>query len=274
MKGETCIRGATVLSFVSLLLLIFVHVGQINVSTVPRGIAMVSVNMSAYGMGLAVATGDPTPGLYTTNASAPLERQQGLRQLYSWGLYSHCAYEHIPGGSCSNSTFGSKFAPFDSILADVPSNYTVQTRFIVTQQNVTFSNTSFLETSSTASFYLLFIGTLCTVLAMISGIPTSSLTFVAASVFAGVGTVLLLIAASIWTAIIRQIQSINNLEVWLIPWIIFTSDILQVQSGVPLGIEVSPGSGLWLLWASFIALCLSLLPYIVSCHTYRTRFNP
>ncbi|KAF8490721.1 hypothetical protein JB92DRAFT_1299130 [Gautieria morchelliformis] len=249
MKGETCIRGATLLSFVSLLLLIFMHVGQINVSTVPRGIAMVSVNMSAYGVGLAAATGDPTPGLFNTNASAPLEQQQGIRQSYAWGLYSHCAYEQSSHGTCSNGSFAKKFTPFDSILADVPSNYTVQTRFIVTSQNSTFSNTPFLETASRASFFLIFIGSLCTILAMISGIPKSAISFVAASVFAALGTILLLVAASIWTAIIKQMQSINN---------------LTVQPGVALGIEVSFGTALWLLWASFAALTLSLLPYFLS----------
>jgi len=220
---------------------------------------MLSVNTSAYGVGLAAATGDPVPGLYNTNASAPLEQHQGLRQLYSWGLYSHCAYENTSLGTCSNGTFANKFSPLESILADVPGNYTVQTRFLITFQNSTFSNSPFLETASTASYYLIFIGSLCTVLAMISGIPKSSATFVAASVLALLGTIMLFVAATIWTAIVKQIQSLNN---------------PSVQPGVPLGIEVSFGAGLWLLWAAFAALCLSLLPYFVSCHTYRTRFDP
>lgn len=182
-----------------------------------------------FSTGLAAATGDPTPGLYNTNASAPLEQQQGLRQSYSWGLYAHCAYEEFSQGTCSSGSFANKFTPFDSILADVPGNYTVQTRFIVSSQNSSFSNSSFLETSSRASFYLIFIGSLSIVLAMIrqvpikyiaynnswqnSGIPMSTVSFTAASVFAVFGAVLLLVAASIWTAIIKQMQSINNLSV-------------------------------------------------------------
>lgn len=37
----------------------------------------------------------------------------------------------------------------------------------------------------------------------------------------------------------------------------------KVQPGVPLGIEVSSGTALWLLWASFVAITLSLFPYFV-----------
>lgn len=37
----------------------------------------------------------------------------------------------------------------------------------------------------------------------------------------------------------------------------------KVISGAPLGIAVTFGSALWLVWAAFIILFLSLLPYVV-----------
>ncbi|KAF8528028.1 Glucanosyltransferase-domain-containing protein [Hysterangium stoloniferum] len=247
MKGETCIRGATVLTFENIILevLRFMKIGQINVSTVPRGIAMVRISPNN---GLESATGDPTPGLYNNNASVPLQAQNGLRQVYSWGFYSHCAYVDSSHGTCANSTFANKFVPFDSILADTPSKYSVVTRFLISRPNTTFSNSPFLATSSRAAFYLIFVGTICVFLALISGIPQSTLTFIAASVFATLAATFLLVGAAIWTAIIRQVRTINH----------FT-----VESGAPLGIEVSFGSGLWLLWASSATLSLSLLPYFV-----------
>ncbi|KIJ24027.1 hypothetical protein M422DRAFT_237542 [Sphaerobolus stellatus SS14] len=208
-------------------------------------------------IGLASATGDPTPGLYGTNASAPLQQQNGLRDIYVWGLYSHCAYLNGSQGTCGNVTFANQLTPFDSMLADIPGNYTVTTRFLISKPNTTFTNTSFLQTASKAAFYLIFIGTICTFLAMLSGIPKSTITFLTASVFAAIGALLLLVGAAIWTALIHEISAINH---------------LNVDSGAPLGIEVTFGNGLWLLWAAFAVLAVSLFPYFVSCHTYRKRY--
>lgn len=98
-----------------------------------------------------------------------------------------------------------------------------------------------------------------------SGIPRSTLTYVLASIFASLATVLLLVGAALWSALIHQIRGINAINVH----IIFTRCFLelmsyaQVISGAPLGVSVTFGSALWLLWAAFIILFLSLLPYVV-----------
>lgn len=258
MKGNICIRGATFLSFAALILLIFMHVGQINVSKVPRELSMARVNVSAYGIGLESATGDPTPGLYNSNASSSLAQQNGLRQVYAWGLYSYCGYVDDTHGSCSNTTFANAFTPFNAMLADTPSNYTVVTKFLISKPNTTFTNTPFLQAASRAAYYLILVGTICTFLATVTGIPKSTLTFTFASLLALLGTILLLVGAALWTALIRDIEAINH---------------LNVDSGAPLGIEVTFGTGLWLLWAAFAILAASLLPYFVSCYTYRPRYR-
>ena len=50
-----------------------------------------------------------------------------------------------------------------------------------------------------------------------SGIYKSVISFVVASVLSALASVLLLVAASIWTAIIKQMQGINNLNVRDLP---------------------------------------------------------
>jgi len=62
-------------------------------------------------------------GLYTTNATAPLEEGQGLRQIYAWGFYSHCAYVAPEQGICSNKSQPSPFQPFDTVVADAPAKF-------------------------------------------------------------------------------------------------------------------------------------------------------
>jgi hypothetical protein len=54
-------------------------------------------------------------------------------------------------------------------------------------------------------------------------------------------TVLILISAAIWTILIKKIQGLNP----------------------SLGIEVSLGQGLLLMWAAFACLFLSVIPYMI-----------
>lgn len=108
---------------------------------------------------------DPVNGLYTTNGSAPLEEQHGLRQLYKFGLYSHCGYVNGTEGVCSNTTAASRFTPYDVITSDMLANYTRISNALVTQ--TTFTDTSYLGNFTNAAYYLLTIGTVCAFLAFI-----------------------------------------------------------------------------------------------------------
>ncbi|EMD41639.1 hypothetical protein CERSUDRAFT_110215 [Gelatoporia subvermispora B] len=257
MRGEVCLGAASVLSFVSVLLLIFTHVGQINTSTVPRGVYLVRVDMSGYGQGLAGALGDPIQGLYTTNASAPLQQQAGLRDTYDFGLYSYCAYVSASGGGiCSNHTTANEFRPYETITADMLSNYSSLTAALI--PGSTFTNDSYLGQFSHGAYYPILIGTICAALALILGPLKHTLAFLVSTLFAILGSLMLLIGAAIWTAIIKKTESsINGLLVG------------PSGSPVPLGITVSTGNALFLLWASFACLIVSVLPYMISCCTFR-----
>lgn len=115
---------------------------------------------------LQTSIGDPVQGLYNFTPSAPLEQAAGLRQLYQFGLYSHCAYTDGVQGICSNSSVANKWEPYSSVLADMPSNYSGLTQNLLTG-NQTFLNSHYLAEFSTAAYYLLLMGSICAALAMI-----------------------------------------------------------------------------------------------------------
>ncbi|KAG9104585.1 hypothetical protein FRC06_001051 [Ceratobasidium sp. 370] len=253
MRGEVCIGSAEALSFISLLLLIIAHVGQINTDTVPRGVSLVTVNMTGYAAGLQGATGDPTPGLFTNESTTPLMHELGLRTQYSWGFYKYCAYTEKPLGLCSNQTFGFPFQPFDAILGDTPEVYQIQTRYLLPQQS-TFVDSGYLADYTRAGFWLVFLGTLSAGIAFLGGLYKHTMTFMVSTVFSMFGAGCLLIGASIYTAVLNKAKSINT---------------YTIADGTPLGIVVTTGAQLPLVWVAFVLLFLSMGPYLISCSTYR-----
>ena len=109
---------------------------------------------------------------------------------------------------------------------------------------------------------------------------------------------MLLIGAAIWTALVQKTQGINTFPVSH-PSVGGTHPLLFPDAldyhgwqvfAVPLGIEVSFGIALWLIWAAFVAMVLSITPYFLrraffsvfcclvlishihSCYSYRRRF--
>ncbi|KAF9478692.1 hypothetical protein BDN70DRAFT_879596 [Pholiota conissans] len=256
MRGEVCIGIGSIFSFTSLILLIFVHVGQISLSNVPRNIFMVKVNMSAYGQNIAAAIApNPVFGLYTNNASAPLNDQQGLRQFYEFGLYSYCAYVEPKAGTCSNHTAGQTFKPYDIVTSDMLANFSRLSATPLIPLDLTFKDSKYLGQTSRAAYWLLLLGTICAALALITGIAKNNLTLSFSSIISTIGALFLLIAASLWTVLIKKAQAINTAT--------------QALNGEPVGITVSEGNGLFLTWAAFVCLFISVIPYVLSCCTFR-----
>ncbi|KAH9968833.1 actin cortical patch SUR7/pH-response regulator pali [Russula dissimulans] len=243
----------TLPSFAAVMLLIFVHIGQINTSSVPRGIAMAKMNVSQYGQALEKGLGDPITGLYATNASAPLQEEAGLRQEYKFGVYGYCGYLNDSVGVCSNTSVGKEYQPYNALLADMSLNYSALTAFIINGTS-SFESPSIGSHTRSAS-YLIVIGTVCAFLAFVIGVFKHTLAFFASACLAMLATVFTLAAASLWTFAINTSESVNHL-------ILNTTDI-------PLGIKVSSGSGLSLLWGAVGCLIASLVPYLISCCTFR-----
>jgi len=244
---------ASFFSFAAIMLLIFVHVGQTSTSSVPRGIAMAKVNMSQYGQTLAKGLGDPITGLYASNASAPLKSGAGIRQWYKFGLYSYCGYLNNTAGTCTNTTVANKYQPYNALIADMSLNYSALTNFIINGTS-SFENQS-MASHTHSAYYLILIGTICTFLALVIGVVKHTLAFLTSACLALVATVLVLTAAAIWTSAINSSESVNVL-------------ILNTTN-IPLGIKVSSDSGLSLLWAAVGCLIASLIPYLISCCTFK-----
>ena len=89
----------------------------------------------------------------------------------------------------------------------------------------------------------------------LSGVFKRTIAFFASACLALLATVFLLTAASLWTSAINTSESVNSL-------------ILNTTN-IPLGIEVSSGAGLSLLWAAVGLLFASLIPYLI-----RSGFPP
>jgi hypothetical protein len=186
--------------------------------------------------------------LYTTNASAPLNEQAGLRDSYEFGFYSYCAYVSDNGGICSNRTTAHAFKPFDAVSADMPQIYRVISGTSIIPLNLTFKDSKYTGQTSKAAYWMILLGTICAALTLITGFAKSNLTFFVSTIFSIAGSLFLLIGSSLWTVLIKKTEAINS-------------------SGVE--IFVSEGTGLFLLWASFVCLFLSVIPSVLSCCTYR-----
>ncbi|KZV74731.1 hypothetical protein PENSPDRAFT_741999 [Peniophora sp. CONT] len=263
-RGELCMGFGSVLSLAAFLLLIFVHVGNTNTTSTPRKIAMATVNVSAYGDALAVGFApDPINGLYATNASLPLAQNQGIRDIYQWGLYSYCAYLTVNGtgpvssanGTCSNSTAATPFLPYDQIVADMSSNWTMYTGSIIT--GTLFRDDSGLGSHTKDAYYCLIIGTVLLFVSLILGLFKRTFALVFSSILASVAAALVCAGAGLWAVAISQARQINTLQ-------------LAVAGGqTPLGITVDSGLGLTLTWAAFGCMTAALIPYWISSCTYR-----
>ncbi|KAG6837883.1 hypothetical protein H0H93_013036 [Arthromyces matolae] len=194
------------------------------------------VNVSQYSSALETSLTDPFNNIYTTNASAPLGVQAGLRYYYDFGLYSYCAYLNDSQGICGNQTIGAQYRPYDAITSDMGANFSKITQALV--QDTDFQSSNFLGDATKAAYWMLLLGTLCALLASLTGFLKNHFTFFLSTIFSVSGTALLLIGASIWTIMIKKSEVVN--------------DILIGTEGnaVPIGIVVTVQRGLYLTWAA------------------------
>ena len=114
---------------------------------------------------------NPVQALYTNNGSAPLQAQLGVRQTYEFGLYSYCAFVQDGTGICGNHTIGEQFQPFDTITADMLSNYSVLSAAFI--QNPTFRDSIYLGQLSKATYWMFLLGTICAALTVLTSVSPS-----------------------------------------------------------------------------------------------------
>jgi len=260
VRGTVFIGTATACCFVAVVLSIFTHIGQISPTSLPHDLGMVSMNVSQFAMCLANSTGDAYPDFYQNNASAPLGEQLGLRDTYSWGFFKYCAYNTSGVGTCTNTTFGYRFTPLEVMISDILFNSSTISQFTIPQS--VFTNSSYLGGLSQGGFWLIFIGTILAAVAGLIGAFQSTPTFLSASVFSTLSAVAFLIGASLWTALLQSAMAINT---------------TRAAGGSCLGIHLSYGASLWLVWVAFILMLAAVPLYILSTVTYerlqRSKLN-
>lgn len=184
-----CIAGASVLTFLSLVMLVFTHVGQINPTTLPRGIYWVELNVAAYGAGLQGGTGSSVGGLYDTSNKDKLGSGKGLRQYYRWDMYGACGYQKDGSGRCNSTQFGYPFQPLGTLLGDAPGKFVKQTAAIIGTDagSDQFKNDSSNASLSRGAFWAIFIGSVAVAVAFVAGLIPSRFSFLIASVGCVVG---------------------------------------------------------------------------------------
>ncbi|WVR06483.1 hypothetical protein IAU60_003514 [Kwoniella sp. DSM 27419] len=256
MRGEHCVAGATIFSAIALILLVFAHIGQISSGVLVKSIYMAEVNVAAYGNGFVTATGNSAAGLYDSK-NDPLGSEKGLRQYYRYGFYKACAYQKDGSGICNSTDFAYPMEPFSQILADTPSksDFQEQTSALIPSDAATFKDNGYNHMMSRAGSVLIFAGSCLAAAALIFGVIKFRISFLIAAICSGVGALLLMVGAALWTALIAKDNFVN---------------IVKVKGGkVALGISVNAGPSLYLTWVAFAFVTLSCFPYVIACCTYR-----
>ncbi|KAF8319369.1 hypothetical protein DL93DRAFT_2164581 [Clavulina sp. PMI_390] len=242
-------------------MLIFAHAGSTTHNAVARDISIVNVNVSGFGVALAKSTGLTFPDLYNNTPFSPLEQGYGLRQVYRWGFYGYCGYINPASGEgvCTAEGNGSFAFPLDIlhvIGAEIPPADQTVAELTIEEAPGKIKDSNYDVNTSKAGFVFVFFGTVATFLTFLAGLIRHNATFTIAFVLSIISTLTLLIGASIYTALIGQMQPINSYEVY----------------STSIGITVTYGVALWLIWASFAADLVAIFPYFLSWYTYRSRY--
>lgn len=262
MRGEVCLGVSAFLTGASLLLLIFAHVGQINTGSVPRGIYMARVDTGAYIDALQATLGpNVLEPLYATNDEEPLQARRGLRTTYDFGLYSYCGrlVDTETHGICSNQTAAATFRPYEILISDIPrtptQDYLQLTNILIPDTNA-FRDSPYLGDHTRAAYYMILIGTILAGLAFFTMLFKHTATLLASTILHVFSALFILVGAAIWTVMIQKANEVSR---------IYIPDAVNT----PLGIEVSLGPGLLLLWAGFAIMTVSIIPSMITCMTYR-----
>ena len=220
----------------------------------------------------------PILGLYTNNVSTPLHAHAGLRQVYKFGIGSHCAFVNKTAGRCTRNIFVYPFQPCTVITNDMLSNYSDYTHTIL--RNSAFADSSSLGRSFRVANCLLSLGAILSLVSLVMSVlfrppifgpgppafipPSGPFRFIRGQTWvllistpaAALAPISMFTGAAIWTAIIKKAKDVNS---WTVQ-----------PDRLPLGIVVSSGAGLIAAWISFCFLVVcGIAPTIESVSSFR-----
>lgn len=252
MRGEHCVAGASILSAISVILLVFVNIGQIKTGAVTSGLYFLEVNVAPYGSTFSQASGVSADGMYNTDVTDPMGSSMGLPQYYRYGIYNACGYQKDGSGNCNKTIFGYPFEGRNQIIADLPAKFKAPS--VQVSANTAFNDTSYNYNTSRAGSLMIFVGSCLALLALIVGLIKARTTFLLATAFSSLSALLLLVGAACWTALVAKNKIIND---------------IYAAGKYPLGWIVGAGPSLYLTWASFALMVLATVPYVISFFTFR-----
>lgn len=259
LKGDHILRCGALLIYVALILLVLVHIGQVNPDGVARSISIINMNVSNLGTALQAGTEYSSTGLYNSE-NRSIGVNEGLHTIYSWGLYSVCGYTSNAtwdsGGACTTSSIAHSFGPFDAILQDVPLQYGNVVAWLILNAGRTtkFTNSGYFEALTQTAYYFILIATVFTWIALGMCIWKTTATLLFTNLFLISSAISCLISSRIWSAVISEARNIND---------------IRIAQGTSIGIVIEQGNALNILWAAFTLMVVALLPYQISWRTYR-----
>ncbi|GAA6020475.1 hypothetical protein JCM10207_000015 [Rhodosporidiobolus poonsookiae] len=269
MARGFCAGVGIVFSFAAVILLVFGEISQINSDLIPRHLRLVHIDTSGVATALAAAakgagvsvegdfqdiynTGSGSDGYFVKSANE--SRHDGLRKGYEWGLWSYCTTNGDLGSARSycleRSIDGSHFRPADVLLQDIPEKYSDLLKQVLPDNVFTANN--YLGDYTRGATYATMAGALCAALAALIGLFARRFAFVLAALLSIVAFLALAAGNVIYTVIFnRAIQAIND----------------ATANGVDVGVTVSYGNALWIMWAATALMLFSILPFSFSCCT-------
>jgi len=250
MRGEHCVMGASILSAIAVIMLVFAHIGQISTGGLVNSIYFAEVNVEAYGNAYLTSQKATPTGLYNAK-NDNLGGGKGMRQYYRYGMYGACAYQKDGSGICNGTSFAYQMEPLSQILADNPPKY--QKTFEAIIPDSSFKNNSMNAGMSRAGSLMIFVGSFFAAIALVFGVFKFRIFFLIAAISAGLSSLLLLVGAALWTVLISKDNWIN---------------IVKVNGGASLGIVTTAGPSLYLTWVAFAMITLAVAPYVIACCTF------
>ncbi|GAA5938649.1 SUR7/PalI family protein [Sporobolomyces koalae] len=254
-----CASFGILFSWAAVILLVFGNIAQINPNSVPRHLRIVSIDTSGLAQALTTASGAAAANftdIYNSNTpyftkDADEARHDGLRKTYEWGLWSYCATNGGVGADrsyCEDATIHPAFQPAKVLMADIPQDYT--NALSETLPNNVFTADDYLGRYTRAASYLIMIGSLATAIAALFALFARRCAFSLAAIFSIIAFLALAIGLIIYTVIFsRAIDAINDATV----------------SGVNVGITLTYGNALWVLWAACGCMLITIPSNALAC---------
>lgn len=244
-------------------LFIFFCIGNFTIhQVVPKNIRI--IELTTFDLGTAISNApssinSPNLNLPIQSIYGPSSEEEnvripgdGLRFYYTWGLWNRCAgyRDESHPQYCTKTLWAHRFEPIATLLEDVPLSVQDKTRNLLSIDDPIKSD-HYVGQWSRAGFYFIMVSIFLTFLTILMFIftsvdtPAGRLVYLNLVVLTGLGLLSNVIGSIIWTTIVGTLKA-------------------QLNARSQLGLKAYYGNGLWILWATDVALLISMLAYFIA----------